>query len=85
MQAIFRITIRMITISSNVGKSFHILTGFPILVLAINVSNSDDDSRMKNGGHLLYLQLCYGWDEFASDRPEMKKRLKDSPEINLLT
>jgi hypothetical protein len=74
----------MVTISGNVGKSFHILTGFPLLVLAINVSNSVDNSSMKNGGHLLYRQLFYGWDEFASDRPEIKKRLKDSPEIDLL-
>ncbi len=40
---------------------------------------------MKNGGHLLYLQLFYGWAEFESDRLEIKKRLKDAPEINLLT
>ena len=79
------ITIHMVTISGNVGKSFYILTGFPSLVLANNVSNSDDNSSMKSGGHLLYLQLFYGWDEFASDRPEIKKRLKDSPETNLLT
>ncbi len=85
MQAIFMFTIHMGTISGNVGKSFHILIGFPLLVLANNVSNSDDKSSMKNGGHLLYLQLFYGWDEFASDRPEIKKRLKDSPETNLLT
>jgi hypothetical protein len=84
MQAIFMITIHMVTISGNVGKSFHILTGFPLLVLANNVSNSDDNSSMKNGRLLLYLQLFYGWDEIASDRPEIKKRLKDSPEIDLL-
>ena len=84
MQAVFMNTIHMGTIGGNVAKSFHILIGFPSLVLANNVSNSDDNSSMKNGGHLLYLQLFYGWDEFASDRPEIKKRLKDSPETNLL-
>lgn len=67
------------------GKYFHILTGFPLLVLSNNFSNSDDNSSMKNGVHLLYLQLFYGWDEFASDRPEIKKRIKDSRETNLLT
>ena len=85
MQAIFMITIHMVTNSGNVGQSFYILNGFPLLVLSKNVSNSDDNSSMKNGGHLLYLQLFYGWDEFASDGPEIKKRLKDSPETNLLT
>jgi hypothetical protein len=68
-----------------VAKSFNILIGSPSLVLANNCSNSDDNSSMKNGGHLLYLQLFYGWDEFASDRPEIKKRINDSRETNLLT
>gem|GEM_PF-4610036 len=85
MQVIFMITIHMVTIGGTVGKSFHILNCFPSLVLANNVSNSYDNSSMKNGGHLLYLQLFYGWDEFASDRPEIKKRINDSRETNLLT
>ena len=79
------ITIHMGIICGNVAKSFNILIGFSSLVLANNVSNSDDNSSVKIGGHLLYLQLFYGWDELASDRPEIKKRPKDSPETNLLT
>ena len=79
------ITIHMGIICGNVAKSFNILIGFSSLVLANNVSNSDDNSSMKDDGHLLYLQLFYGPDEFASDRPEIKKRINDSRETNLLT
>jgi len=33
------------------------------------------------GGHPLYPKSFYGWAEFMSDRLEIKRRIKDAPEI----